>query len=283
MSNPELPTCPSINSRLLIVTPTLGTSRFLDETMASVRAVPGPVLHVISCPGPRVEELALRFPQCRVVADAGPKGGIYGALNAALEAVADQNWDWFTYINDDDTLGPGFPAALESHRSRAEPEPVVYGNVRLIDDDSQPFGWITTESSPAKIRLMLHQTISPLNQQGMIFSRQAVDHLKDFDLRYKLCADLDFWVRALEAGFSFRFVPLEVGKFRVRRGQLSADIDLTRTEFRDIVFRHLPPPPGQLTLKAARLRYRMINLPRYLERLRHRGLKTSEALLNDGR
>ena len=277
------PAPPASQARLLIITPTLGSSPFLDETMASVQDLPCHVLHVISCPTPRVEELRQRFPPCRVIADAGPKGGIYGALNAALDAVAGEDWDWFTYINDDDTLGPDFPAALQAHLARPDPEPVLYGNVRLIDDDSAPFGWITTEPVPAQIQFMLHQTISPLNQQGMLFSRQAVRHLVGFDLRYKLCADLDFWVRALQAGFAFRFVPAEVGKFRVRRGQLSGDINLTRAEFQDIVSRHLPNPPDKLTLKAARLRYRVINFPRYLERLKHRGLKTSEALLNDGR
>lgn len=274
---------PTRHTQLLIVTPTLGTSEFLEETMASTCGLPCRVLHVISCPAPRVEELAHRFPECRVVADAGPKGGIYGALNAALTAVVDENWDWFTYLNDDDALGTGFSAALASHLSKPNPEPVVYGNVRLIDDDSVPFGWITTEAVPSRIKLALHQTISPLNQQGMLFSRSAVRQLEGFDLSYKLCADLDFWVRALAAGFAFRFVPRELGKFRLRKGQLSADVDLTRAEFRDIVARHLPAPPGDLALLTARLRYRLINFPRYLERFRYRGFRTSEALLSDGR
>lgn len=274
---------PPIDARLLIVTPTLGTSEFMDETMASARDLPCRVLHVISCPAQRVDQLAHRFPECCVVADAGHKCGIYRALNAALDAVADEPWDWFTYINDDDALGADFARAVSEHLSKPAPEPVVYGNVRLIDDDSTPFGWITTEPAPARIKLMLHQTISPLNQQGMIFRRDVIQRLNGFNPSCKLCADLDFWVRALTAGFAFRYIPCELGRFRVRRGQLSADIDLTRAEFRGIVALHLPERPSPLALLSARLRYRLINLPRYLERFRHRGFRTSEALLSDGR
>lgn len=282
MSNPT-DIGPTTEATLLIVTPTLGTSLYLDETMASAHNLPCRVLHVISCPANRVPELSDRYPRCRVVADAGPPGGIYGALNMALQAVANDSWDWFTYINDDDSLGNAFPEALATHLRRSEPEPVVYGNVRLIDDDSAPFGWITTEPDSSKLPLMLHQTVSPLNQQGMLFSRAVVEHLEGFDLSYKLCADLDFWVRALVAGFGFRYMPQELGRFRIRTGQLSSDIGRTRTEFREIVAHHFPDRPSASVLIAAQLRYRLINIPRYMERFRHRGLRTSEALLSDGR
>lgn len=272
-----------MNARLLIVTPTLGESEYLDEAMASTLSPAHDTLHVLSCPEPQVAALAERFPHCKVVPDAGRAGGIYGALNPALDAVRDEPWDWFTYINDDDALGADFFKILDRHVGRAEPEPVVYGSVRLIDEKSAPFGWITTEPDPRKIPLMLHQTISPLNQQGMLFSRAAVLTVHEFDLRYKLCADLDFWVRAYAADHAFRFYRGEMGKFRIRAGQLSGDVNLTRSEFQKIVAAQLPDRPSPLTLRLAKLRYRLINLPRYLERFKNRGIKTSEAVLSDAR
>ncbi len=267
---------------LLVVTPTLGSSAFLEETIHSVRELPFPVFHVLSCPEHRLQDLTARFPFCKVIQDAGLKGGIYGALNAALSAVISDDWEWFTYINDDDAIGPGFATALQSHLSRPSPEPIVYGNVRLINEVSHPIGWITTEKDPSRLHLLLHQSISPLNQQGMLMRRDVVYDLNSFDLRYSLCSDLDFWVRALQAGFAFRFTPHEVGRFRIRRGQLSANTALTRSEFRDIVNRHLGSPPGFLALALSRMWYRATNLPRYLERLRISGPKTSEAILQNG-
>ena len=266
---------------LLVLTPTLGRSAFLEETRASVASLGPDVLHVMVCPLNRIADLRLRYPECRVVADAGPAGGIYGALNAGLTAVG-EDWDWFTYINDDDTLGPDFGTMLRAHIHQTTPEDVTYGNVRLIDESSEPFGYVTTERNPRYLPHILHQHISPLNQQGMLFSRRVVAELGGFDLRYKLCADLDFWVRACAAGREFRYYPLEVGQFRVRPGQLSGDVGLTRLEFSEVVRRNLASPPGINELRFARLRYRWQNLPRYLTRLRRVGWRTSEEVLSGG-
>src|SRR4051812_6367293 len=94
---------------LLVVTPTLGESPFLDQTVASIEAQPLHIEHVIATPGRKVAELAARYPDATVVADAGRLGGIYGAINAGIQAASAKfKWDWFTYINDDDTLLPGF-------------------------------------------------------------------------------------------------------------------------------------------------------------------------------
>lgn len=270
-----------MNHKLLVLTPTLGRSDFLDETRESVAKLGAGVLHVMVCPQDRVADLQRRFPACRVVADAGSAGGIYGALNAGLSAFPD-GWDWFTYINDDDTLGPEFGIMLDAHLSQDQPEDVTYGNVRLINEKSAPFGYVTTERNPRYLTNILHQHISPLNQQGMLFSHAAVKSLGVFDLRYKLCADLDFWVRAYSAERPFRYYPLEVGRFRVRAGQLSGDVGLTRLEFAYVVKRNLPSPPRGTILRLARLRYRLLNLPRYLMRFWRVGWKTSEEVLSGG-
>jgi GT2 family glycosyltransferase len=270
-----------MTGKLLVITPTLGLSEFLEESRASVEQMGAQVQHVMACPADRVAGLQRRFPACRVVADAGREGAIYGALNAALTAVPD-GWDWFTYINDDDLLGPDFSSMLRTHLGRRNPEDVAYGNVRLIDERSAPFGYVTTEPNPRFLPHTLHQIMSPLNQQGMLFSRHLLGELGGFDLRYKLCADLDFWVRAYAAGRPFRYYPMEVGQFRVRAGQLSGDVGLTRREFADIVARHLPTKPSATILWLARLRYRLINLPHYLTRLRRVGWKTSEEVLSGG-
>ena len=71
---------------LLVVTPTLGESVFLEQTLASVAALPVPVLHVLSVPAAKVTLLQARYPHLKVVPDAGKAGAIYGAINAALFA-----------------------------------------------------------------------------------------------------------------------------------------------------------------------------------------------------
>lgn len=268
--------------RILVVTPTLGASPFLEETVASVADQPLDIVHVLSAPAAKQEELRARFPGMTVVEDAGRAGGIYGAINAAL-GRAGADWDWFTYINDDDLLLPGFGRASLRHLGAPTPAPVAYGDVELVDEGGRPLARITTERDPAWIPALLQQGISPLMQQGMLVRRDLVERLGGFDLRYRLCADLDFWLRAYAGGAAFRHHPERVARFRVRAGQLSGDTRLTQAEQDAIVARLLPVPVPPLKRKWAVVRYRACNLPRYLARARAmRGLRTSYQVLQSG-
>jgi glycosyltransferase involved in cell wall biosynthesis len=267
--------------RILVVTPTLGESGFLKKTVDSVATQLLDILHVISAPAEKQQVLQKRFPHARVVPDAGKSGGIYGALNAAL-AQTPVGWDWFTYINDDDLLLPGFSEAFYRHMRSVASEPVIYGDVDLINEDGRSISLITTERDPAWIPALLQQGISPLMQQGMLFRRDIVRRLKAFNLHYRLCADLDFWLRAYAAGAKFRYYPKRVAQFRLRSGQLSGNTVVTINEQDEIVRRHLPVPVTPWKSRFARWRYRACNLPRYMQRTRARGFRTSYQLLQGG-
>jgi Glycosyl transferase family group 2 len=266
---------------ILVVTPTLGECVHLGETVERVAALGIPVIHVLSAPAARVAALQERYPGTKAVADRGKAEGLYGALNAALEAHP-KGWEWFTYINDDDILLPGFAELVRRHRSRAEPEAVAYGDVDVMREDGRVVSRVTTERSPGWIPALLQQGISPLMQQGMIFRRDTVERLGSFDTRYRLCADLDFWLRAHASGERFRHYPLAVARFRLRPGQLSSDTAHTIREQDEIVARHLPVRIPKAVKAWARLRYRVCNLPRYMERLRTSGLRTSYEILGEG-
>jgi glycosyltransferase involved in cell wall biosynthesis len=267
--------------RLLVVTPTLGTSPWLDETVASVAHQSLDVVHILSAPTSQLAALAERYPHAVVVADAGRSGGIYGALNAAL-AQAPAGWDWFTYINDDDLLLRGFRDVFQSHVTASSPEPVLYGDVALVEPDGHLLSRITTETNPKWIPALLQQGISPLMQQGMLFRRDVVRQLREFDQHYRLCADLDFWLRAYAAGHPFRHAGRTIAAFRLRPGQLSHDTRQTDKEQSEIVSRHLPATISPTRRIIARWRYRLWNLPRYVARFRQRGFVTSYELLERG-
>jgi hypothetical protein len=267
--------------KILVVTPTLGACPHLGETLAGIASTGLPVLHVLATPGEKVAALAARCPGTRVVADKGRVQGLYGALNAALEAFP-RGWGWFTYINDDDVLLPGFGELARRHLRAAGPESVAYGDVEVIREDGRLVSRVTTERSPGWIPALLQQGISPLMQQGMLFRRQTVERLGRFDTRYRLCADLDFWLRAYASGERFRHYRLPVARFRLRGGQLSSDTSRTIREQDEIVARHLPAKVPGAVKAFARWRYRVCNLPRYIERIRSSGLSTSYQLLRSG-
>ena len=270
--------------KLLVVTPTLGDSPYLDETMRSVagiRAQGVGLLHVLAVPAPRVAALAARFPDALVVADAGREGGIYGAINCGLSGATEEAWDWFTYINDDDLLMPAFGEVVRAHARPGNEDVIAYGDVRNIDEAGNSLGLQSVERSPAFFRALLFASVSLFTQQGSLVSRRVVLGMKGFDASYKLCADLDLWVRTLVAGHRHRYYACEVAQFRLRRGQASHDLQLRRAE-RARILRQLPgKAPGALARRLAHLQFYFRNLPRYVARIRTAGWRRSDRLLAD--
>ena len=113
--------------RLLVVTPTLGTSPWLGETVLSVAACAPGVIHVLVAPTATVPKLSLEYPGLRVIPE--PGGGMYAAINAGLKSS--HEWSVGTYLNDDDRLVPeGSRRALGTMAS--EPSlAAVYGRVAM--------------------------------------------------------------------------------------------------------------------------------------------------------
>src|SRR5215210_3995513 len=131
------------NGKLLVVTPTLGDSPFLAE---SVRAVSGlaseiNLIHRLVCPEPVIPRLSAAYPHCIVVADAGRAGGIYGAINCGIFHEREKgDWQWFTYINDDDLLMPDFARVFREHTRRESSRVIAYGDVRNIGEQGESIG-----------------------------------------------------------------------------------------------------------------------------------------------
>ncbi len=270
-----------IKDTVLIVTPTLADSPFLDATVKSIMDQNFEFIHVMAVPQAKIQGVKARYPHAIVVADAGRAGGIYGALNQALDA-APPGWNWFTYINDDDLLSPDLSAVINQHVAQTSPEPVAYGEVDLIDEQGTFIAGITVERGPDWIPGLLKSGISPLMQQGTLFSRAIVEKVGNFDLRYRLCADLDFWLRCYATGAKFRHYPKRLAQFRIRAGQLSSNTGRTIAEQEDIVARHLPVEISAFKRLCAVVRFRFLNLPKYLFRLRRHGLRSSYKILGGG-
>ena len=219
-----------------------------------------------------------------MVADAGKAGGLYGALNAGLDAASagGDPWEWYTYINDDDLLSPAFATMARRHGARGNLRTVAYGDIETIDAAGGSLGTMTIERNPAYFPALLQTGISPTGQQGMLFGAEVVRALRHYDLRYRVCADLEFWARARAGGFEFEYYPLPVGCFRIRPGQISGEVSSLRDQLDEITRAHFPVAASPAARRFARLRYRWCNLPRYLGRLRAVGFARSLDVLQSG-
>jgi glycosyltransferase involved in cell wall biosynthesis len=263
---------------LLIITPTLGRSPYLDETVSCIQRCAFPVQHILSCPQARISELKTRFPQSRVVCDQGKQAGIYGAINAGL-AAAQEPWDFFTYLNDDDRFGIHFGAMFKRHATAENLRTVGFGCIWNIDKAGRKVTGMTVGPYPQQYPALLQMGISPTGQQGMVFGREVVKTIGAYSTQYKICGDLDYWCRAMAAGFRFIFYPLDAGRFRLQAGQISGDVCTLRDELQRIARIHFPKEVPVLQKKLAKATYRLYNAPRYFQRIVRLGFKSSYQLL----
>jgi hypothetical protein len=262
--------------KLLVVTPTLGQSPWLEQTAASV---PAGCEYVLVGPADVLGNLRSRYPAATLVQE--PGGGMYAAINAALKGRRD--WDAFTYINDDDLLLPGFAAVMQD--AGTGDRGIVYGGVRLIDGEGRRLGSIPISACPGLHRELYAQRIEPVYQHGTVISRAVFEALDGFDASFRFCGDSELLARACLSGVAFHCATRrEVAAFRLRPGQLTKHRPAMLAE-RARVDEKL----GLLTLRpdgrpwAARWRFRVANLGIYAERIvRHGFLSFDELLVRAG-
>jgi hypothetical protein len=251
---------------LLVVTPTLGRSPWLAQTVESVARLSCPCLHVLVAPKDAVAELASRFPRTQVMPE--PGGGMYAAINAGL--AANESWRTFTYINDDDLLLPPFARLIA--RVNADRPQIVYGGVKLIRTNGRRAGAIPISSAPSLNRLLYAQRIDPVYQHGTVVTRPVVAQLGGFDPSLQFCGDSEFLARACVAGVPFVCATRrEVAAFRLRAGQLTKNLPVMLAEHHRVhAMLHLPQ---RVTARHrwARLIFRAANASIYLERIARHG------------
>jgi len=253
----------------LVVIPTLGRSPWLDAAVASARALGERWRLRLVGPAAVGAAIRERFPDCDFVAESG--AGLFRALNDALHA--DDAWEWFSYLNDDDLVAP---AAGWEPPAGAD---IVYGRVDYLAADGRRLGSFPVEPKPPRLGRLLAAGVPALTPQGTVVSRRAFAALGGFDPGLKFCGDFDFWLRAARKNLDFRFRAETTGAFRVRPGQLSAQRAAADAERDAVCARHGGGYSGA-SLVLARLTFRLRNAGRILERRRLTGRWTSAALFS---
>ncbi len=258
--------------KLLVLTPTLGTSPYLGETLRSVAGLGAQARHVLLCPPSVADELRRLAPSAEIVADA--EAGVYAALNRGLQVGGE--WDAFTWINDDDVLLPAGVRAAAGLLAATAGD-AVYGQVDYFSGNGADLGPLPVESKPERLGALFAAGVPALTQHGTLVRRAAAEKLGWFDERYRLAADFDYWARGLAAGWKFRPVPQAVARYRLRPGQLSGDAAAVAAEIRASAARHFrAAPAGRGAL--VRAQFRLRHLPDLGRRWRLTGCLRSSAL-----
>jgi hypothetical protein len=266
--------------KIIVVTPTLGSSRWLTETVASVAALPCDCRHVMVAPAAVVPALQAKFPRTMVLADSDQ--GMYAAINAGAAAWAD--WSAMTYINDDDLLLPRFAAVIRAVEPHAAQPFLAYGGVRLIDEAGRRLGSIPVSRFPAYNRALYAERLEPVFQHGTLVTRAAWERHGGFDPTFRLAGDSEWLARLCVAGVPARHVAGEVAAFRLRSGQLTKHRAAMQEERARVDAKlQLLTPRRSWRQRRARLVFRASNLAVYAERVAWHGwLSFNEVIERSG-
>ncbi|MCC5024136.1 MAG: hypothetical protein J6386_15695 [Candidatus Synoicihabitans palmerolidicus] len=260
--------------RWLVITSTLGDSRFLNAAVSSVSVLGGEVCHRIISPELRRKEIMQIAPHADWMEDEGK--GLYHALALVSHDTAD--YVGVTWLNDDDLLDRnGARAAWRILENDVDRSTIAYGLVDLIDAYDHGQGWLSVCRKGRDMPALLSRGVVPLAQPGTWIYGALWSRLDGVRPDFRLAGDLDFFVRASQDAGEFEYVLQRMARFRLRAGQLSKDVANVREE-KDRALKGLSP---RLAL-AARIRCGMGNPGVYIDRLRRHGQISMERLYQRG-
>ena len=261
------------NIRWLVVTPTLGKSPYLAETIASVRHLPGKVEHIVVCPSSALSEIVITAPYSRIVTEPIDGAvGMYGAINIGLRA-ARHEYDLFCYLNDDDFFLPDISRITSS--VIAGEQVIYYGKAKVVDENKKFLYQFPYSTFSKMAPTFLRHGIMPFMQPSMIVPRSVMNKVGLFDSSYRYCGDLDFIIRASSVGISFCRLNYFIAAFRLRKGQLSGSrsnmVEESAKAFKKAGF----GVPSKLQKAIVKMIFSLINLRTYVDRIRNLGVFTS--------
>lgn len=139
--------------------------------------------------------------------------GIYDAMNKALDKVTG---DWVLFMNADDTFCDSTTISSVFEKKDVRGYDVIYGGcyrndgIKLYETPADDI-----ETLPFKMPFM-HQSV---------FVRSTLYRKKKYNLRYRLCADYDFFFDLYENGCSFLKCKETISNYSIRGVSANGDID----------------------------------------------------------
>ena len=227
--------------KVSLVTPTFNQAQHLEETIDSVLAQDVPELEYIVVDGGSTDGTVdiLRRHERRLAWWCSERDR--GQVEALNKGFARATGAIFGFINSDDVLLPGALRAVLDAFARPETD-LVYGGVEWMDARSQTLGFHHGRISSLAEVLDIYGVWWRERQwvQPEVFFRRALkERVGQFDERYNLAFDFDFWVRCFEAGAVVTSLPQTLVRFRLHADQKSSASGKAADEIRAVVRRHL--------------------------------------------
>ena len=217
------------NPDILVVTATLGNRSTLEKTIQSVSDIgKNRVFHVVIAPESKCNYLQNKFPNVKVIIEPKTCNGIYPALNFALKNFA-SDYKYLTFINDDDYWLPNYVKLIDVLDENRKID-VAYGKVCYISEDDEVIGVQTSSPRYKAFGALVSQNIILFTQQATLMRSELFLRIDGFDESFKLVADTNFWLQAINSNAKFLYKNLICAGYMIQQGQLSSDGKLQKEE-----------------------------------------------------
>lgn len=235
--------------RISVVTVVLNAAALIAGARDSVRAQRGVALEWVVIDGGSTDgtlDVVRGASDIATTLHSGRDGGIYDAMNRGRQLA---RGDALIFLNADDRLA--HPLALQglAQTLQAQPADLAFGDIVVFDATGE--------------RQRSHRHVRParlghesLSHQAVLARRDCFEQVGGFDTRWRICADLDWFMRCAAAGLRFRHRPGLVSRC-MAGGESSRQFALQMQERRELIELHQPPLQRQAQRAAAGLRRRL--------------------------
>jgi len=222
-----------------IITPSLNSGQFIEETILSVKNQDYPRIEHIIVDGGSVDNTLTVLKKyegtynMRWISE--PDNGMYQAINKGMRMA---KGEILGYLNADDLYLPWAIQVVVDSFNNNPCAHVVYGDlIHMAMNDQHALVLFL----PPEYLLKLHLRVCSLAQPAVFWRRRVLEVLHGFDERLRIVGDYDFWVRAM-ARFDFKKVNEFLAVFRLRSGSKSlrylADLQREDAEVRARYYGH---------------------------------------------
>lgn len=204
--------------KISIVTPSYNQAQFLEQTILSVLNQNYPNLEYIIIDGGSTDgsvEIINKYEKYLTYWASEKDKGQTNAINKGIQMASGEI---LAYLNSDDMYLKGTLSRVANYFQKYPQIDLIYGNVHLIDKNSQWIGDLKTIDYNFHIHLF-DSSIIP--QPAAFWRRKPFYEINMLNEKVKMAMDGDLWFRFFLQGYSFGFIDDFLAIVRIHKDTIS--------------------------------------------------------------
>lgn len=192
-----------------IITPSFNQGRFLKDCVESVLSQKGvDIEHIVTdaCSTDETLEILASYPH--LIWSSEPDKGMSDGINKGFLKASG---DWVMWLNCDDYLLPGALEKVTEFIKNHKGADIIHGDCVFVREDKSI---IRRKYDHAADEFSLLFTGCFIPSTSTFFHRRIIDDGNLLDITYKVCMDLDYYLRLMRANYRYVYLPEALAGFR---------------------------------------------------------------------